>query len=563
MTSADQAGFERALGLHRGGNIGAAVECYRDILRVEPQNPDALHYLGLAYLQLGDLVQAEVLLGRSLTIEPTRTNTICDLGTLKMTQKQFAAAIPLFTRALELSPNHVDALHNLAKTYGEMGYTAAALPLLERLTTVRPDAVGAFRQLGDTHYILGDIDGAIAAYRNALDLDPNDKLVRVSLGDAYESAGRFRPARMHYASVLRRDLDSPLALAGIIQLPNENIEPTWLERAHELAASVDTEPDARIKLNTALANYYDRHRKFPSAFQHIRAANDEKFAISPYDSLRSTVATDHLLRVFTKQYFESVLPNGVSSRCRPIFIVGMPRSGTTLTEQILASHPNVAAGGELSTLPNVVRRVQELSISKQPYPHGLKDLQADDRLLLANQYLSRLNQVSARASHVTDKLPFNFMHLGLIATLFPGASIIHCTRDPLDTCVSCYFTNFSKDIRFANNLVTLGRYYINYARLMKHWRSVLPMPMLEVPYESYVNDTENIVRRLLGFCGLEWDRACLAFYATRRGVQTPSRWQVRQPIYSSSTGRWKNYERELSPLMEILSQASSPRSPPP
>jgi hypothetical protein len=227
----------------------------------------------------------------------------------------------------------------------------------------------------------------------------------------------------------------------------------------------------------------------------------------------------------------------------------MPRSGTTLVEQILATHSRVAAGGELPTITNLAA---EIGRTGEAYPQGVRTLGGTGLAQLARRYLGKLETVSPDAPHVTDKMPFNFMHLGLIAALFPDAAIIHCRRGALDTCLSCYFTSFSENLLFASNQEALGYYYLDYRRMMDHWRLILPKPMLDVEYEQLVSNTEETVRALLKYCGLEWEPACLQFHRTARGIRTPSRWQVRQPIYSSSVGRWCRYDRHLQPLRDVL-----------
>jgi hypothetical protein len=223
--------------------------------------------------------------------------------------------------------------------------------------------------------------------------------------------------------------------------------------------------------------------------------------------------------------------------------------GTTLIEQILASHSQVVAGGEL---PAIIQIAVRLTREGTSYPERIEDLTAETGERMAAHYLGQINEIAPNACHVTDMMPFNYMHLGLIAALFPEASVIHCRRDPLDTCVSCQFTDFTESLQFASDLDTLGHYFLDYRRLMDHWRCALPLKMLEVDYERVVRDTKSTVEEILKFCGLDWEEECLAFHKTARDIQTPSRWQVRQPIYGSSIGRWRNYESHLKPLQLIL-----------
>ena len=230
----------------------------------------------------------------------------------------------------------------------------------------------------------------------------------------------------------------------------------------------------------------------------------------------------------------------------------MPRSGTTLVEQILASHPAVAGGGELATLMTIASQFNAAGQGGLPYPEGVRAIRVDQAEQMAQRYLDHLDRISKSALRVTDKQPFNFTHLGLAQLLFPAATFIHCQRDPMDTCLSCYFVSFADSFGFASDLGTLGRYYRQYSRLMAHWEDVLPRPVLTVEYEALVTNLESVARGLVAHCGLSWDDRCLRFYETERSVRTPSRWQVRQPIYADSIGRWRRYERHLGPLMAAL-----------
>ena len=544
--------MESALARHRGGDVAGAIAMYRALLKASPNHADTLHYLGLAYLQSGDLRQAETFLLQALSLDPNSANTVCDCATLRLQQKRYEEALLLFDKALELNPNHADALNNLGETLIEMGRPRAALPFFERLALIRTTSPQPLRRVAEMHYKLGDIEAAIQHFQRAITLDPDDKVARISLGDAYESAGKFKQARMQYLAVLSRSLDSPIALARLLQLREGSVDADLLAKARQLADSEGTQADARIRLSIGLAHYLDRHEAYDDAFRYLKLGNDQRRVQHPYDSDGFSRAVDALIEVFTPALFQSQSFAPEARSERPIFIVGMPRSGTTLTEQILASHPAVAPGGELSTILHIVRQVGKLAGTGRQYPHGVPALGATQMAELRNIYLARLDQLSTSAVRVTDKLPFNFMHLGLIALLFPAGKIIHCSRHPLDTCLSCYFTGFAQEIGFASDLRSLGRYYLDYRKLMAHWRAVLPIPMLEVRYEEMVADLRPAVQSMLDYCGLDWNDACMEFHTTDRGVRTPSRWQVRQRLYDSSVGRWKHYERHLQPLHDLL-----------
>ena len=541
--------------MQRSGDVKAAADIYEKLVEVNPSNATVLHYLGLARMQLGDLQGAEGLISRSLLLASTDPNTCSDLGMVKAKASKYEEAITLFKRALTIDEHHSDALRNIAATLNTLKRPREALPYLERLCDLQPDSSDAVSRLAHTFLRVSDVDRAITYFRKAVKLEPNRTRARILLGEALEAAGQFKQAQFQYLSVLRREENNIVALAKLLNL--RDISHEWAERALNLLERRNLEEAARIRLHVALGHYYDRTGSFDEAFRNFQVGYELQRKNARFNSKHFSAAVDRLINTFTSAFFSRV-PSQTIRSARPIFIVGMPRSGTTLVEQILASHSQVAAGGELSTIMNVGSQIHHLGRNYRPYPDGIRDLTSLDLARMAQRYLDRLDLVSTHAARVTDKLPFNYMHLGLIAILFPEAKIIHCRREPMDNCLSCYFTSFSEELQFANNLQTLGNYYLDYCRLMEHWHRVLPVKVLDVQYENLVGSTHEIIREILAYCSLDWEDTCLSFYGTKRGVRTPSRWQVRQPIYTSSVGRWKNYESHLDPLKKIFSRQVSP-----
>lgn len=543
--------IRKGIALQRSGDLDGAAALYSAVLEGDPADVYGLQYLGLVRFQQGRFDEAERLLSRSLELEPQNADAWSNLGMVEVKLDVPEKAVASFSRALEISPEHPDALNNMAQVLRKMGRYEQARPLLERLVKKMPDSASALYYLADVQQKANDVSTAIKTWQRALRADPDDRRIRLGLGDAYESTGKFKQARMQYLAVLRRDPDSPLALARLLQMREGELDSEWVDKARSLADDPATPEDGRIRLNIALGYYHDREKQFDEAFRRLQLGYDVHARREPFDSDGYTRAINSLIENLTADFYASAPNSGIDS-VRPIFIVGMPRSGTTLTEQILASHSRVAAGGELSMLLQVSYQISQLSRTHEPYPRGLRSVGRVGLRRMARRYLEHLDKVSTTAERVTDKLPFNFMHLGVIALLFPNAKIIHCRRDPMDNCLSCYFTSFAEQIGFANRLDTLGRYYVDYDRLMRHWREVLPVEIFDLQYEDLIGDTETQIRKLLDHCDLDWEDACLSFYDTQRGVRTPSRWQVRQPIYTGSVQRWRNYESHLQPLKEIL-----------
>jgi hypothetical protein len=310
----------------------------------------------------------------------------------------------------------------------------------------------------------------------------------------------------------------------------------------------------RRHLHFALGQAKEAGRDYDAAFHHMTEANKLRLlefesANGPYDPDAEARQVEGITQDFDARHFQRTAGFGLDTEL-PIYIVGMPRSGTTLCEQILASHSQVFGAGEL---PDIHQLVEELTRSGASYAGRLT---AADTRAMAERELARLQERGPSARRVTDKHPFNFRHLGLIATLFPRVRFIHCRRDPMDTCLSCFSQDLTHKAIWSGDLKTLGHAYRLYERLMAHWRAVLPARMLEVDYEEVVSDFEGHARRLISFCGLEWEESCLDFHRTSRLVRTPSMEQVRRPIYRSSVGRWRKFERHLTPLRDALADQS-------
>ena len=312
-----------------------------------------------------------------------------------------------------------------------------------------------------------------------------------------------------------------------------------------------------MQLDFALGKAYADLKDYRRSFAHLLAGNSAKRTTISYDEKSVLGIFDRIETVFTPQLIEAKTGSGYGSPM-PIFVVGMLRSGTTLVEQIIASHPMVQGAGELRTLNEVVDRVREQFANNLPYPEIA--LTADRSLLrhIGERYVASVRDRAPEGKHVTDKMPSNYYYTGLIHLALPNAKIIHTVRDPIDTCVSCFSYLFSNEQHHTYDLGEIGRYYKRYERLMRHWRRVLPTGrILDVQYEDVVADLEGQTRRILDHCGLPWDGRCLAFHKTDRPIRTTSAVQVRQPIYKSAIGRGRAYKEFLGPLLQELGDSMS------
>lgn len=510
--------------------------------------------------QAGRLDVAEALYRDVLAEAPQDASVLDMLGVLTHQRGLYQEAFGFFTQALIAGGPNAVAYTNLASACLALGRLNDADMHCRNALQLQPD-------LASAHYLLGmalrradRLSDAEAAFREALRCDPDHLPARAGLAQTLLAAGRAADARTEFEAIFTRRpndtqtifLLSELAGAGHFQFSAEA-----RQRIETLAARTDLPPEDQCRLAFALAVLCDKAGAIDDAFAHMRRGNAVRSAIDrraggpPFNPEAHRRTIDALIAFFTPAYFQRVRALGTDSEV-PIFIVGMLRSGTTLTEQILASHPLVHGAGELRDIGLLSARLPRMLGTAETYPFCLNRLDAALAKKLAHDHLDKLRRCSATAQRVIDKFPLNFLFLGLIATLFPRARIIHCRRDPFDTCMSCYFQNFSGPFAFTYDLAHMGIYYREYERLMAHWRTVLPM--LEVQYEELTAEPEATTRKLLAFCGLDWDERCLRFHETQRPVTTASLFQVRQPIYRSGVGRWRRYEKHAQPLIAALAQ---------
>jgi tetratricopeptide (TPR) repeat protein len=434
-----------------------------------------------------------------------------DVGEQSILINRLDEAAWCFERAAEFDPASARPLKGLAKIRQLQGRPAEARRIMAQAIAMGETTADTYTVLGQICQAEGDFSAAEDAFAHAIAIDPTHgpaHLRRALLGDAASPAAR-------------------------------------IAELEHIAGRPGLSADQQATLHFALGREYERAAAYDAAFAAYARANAVRHAQYPGYS-DSFSSADPSIAVFDAAFLAARAGFGDAS-ARPVFVVGMMRSGTTLIEQILASHPEVHGHGELSELRQIYGAIRAAAPG-QAYPPCLAGLDRAGALRYARQYLARLEREAPNASRSIDKLPHNFEQLGLIALLFPNARVIHCTRDRLDVCVSNYFQDFGPLNLFTYDLPTLGRYWREYDRLMRHWEAVLPLSILRVPYEALVADSEGWSRRAVEFLGLRWDAACLQFHSNPRPVFTKSLWQVRQPIYRSSIGRWRHYERHLGAL---------------
>jgi tetratricopeptide (TPR) repeat protein len=497
--------LEQGNGCLTKGIWAQAAVHYEQLLELQPRHPEALAQLGLALFRLGRYEEAERCYRESLEINPMSPSTLCNLATVL--QSDPPEAEKYLRQALKLNPKYVDARSKLGLSLAFEG----------RLR----EAKGAFQKV--------------------LKADPRHAEALLGLGQIARTEGHFAESESFIKRALKVEPKLPGAWAAMNSIRRVTIaDSNWLKEAEEIAASgISVWQEAELRF--AIGKYCDDVEDFERAFQNYRRANELlKTVALKYDRQAQSTFADDLIRSHSREALARAIDGG-SASMKPVFVLGMPRSGTSLVEQIIASHPAARGAGELQFWLDAGR------VNDRALRQGV--LGEPVRKKLAEDYLGVLALHGPDALRVVDKATFNCDYIGLLHSVFPKARIIYMRRDPIDTCLSCYFQNFSTTMRFSMDLSDLAHYYRHHERLMKHWTTALPAgTLLEVPYEGLVADQAAWTHRILDFLELEWDDRCLSFDKTERSVNTASAWQVRQKIYGRSVERWRHYERFIGPL---------------
>lgn len=532
--------------LRTAGRLEEAEQHCRQTLASVPNAAPILTTLAGIQLDRGQIDIARKTCEQAIEVDPTLPTAYLTLGVLFLREGSLAEAETCFRRTLVLKPNVAEALSNLGGVLRELGRTEEAKECCEQSLALKPHLVEAHINLGNTLRDKGLSAEAEACYRRALTLRPDQPMGWVGLGSIHADNGRFEEAELHYAHALDLDPLHAMALAGKANLRKFTpADSEWRVAAESALTRSSISAVERYSLLFALGKFLDDTGDYANAFEHFSRANSIKRKTAPpYDIARHTSKVGRIIAAYPATRTEkSRTAAGLSDK--PVLVIGMPRSGTSLIEQIIASHPLAAGAGELSFWSDAFRRHEDILLSPDT-PQRLLDT-------LAKEYLSILDNFAPQAFRVVDKMPGNTLYLGAIHQIFPNAKIVHAQRHPIDTCLSIFFQNFSAPHPYAYDLDTLAAYYREYLRIMAHWRATLPIDVfLEVPYEALVEDPRTWSEKIVRFLNLEWHEDCENHHKTVRRVGTSSNWQVRQPIYKTSAHRWRNYQDFIAPLLSQL-----------
>ena len=575
------------------GEREKALEAYRRLARLRPADSVPHYALGLILRDLGRLDEAIGELARAIELKSDFVDALFNLAMTLRSRGRLDEAIAAYAKVIALNPNLADAHNNLANAlhdkgrvdeaigeyleairlnprdavthlnlgnaYTSLGRIDDALPVHRRAAELAANDARMHEALAATLLVKHDMPAAIATLRRAIELAPQSAVAWNGLGLAMRSLGRFDEAADCFRRAVAIEPDNAPLWRNLTTVGRAGeADAAEVERLRRLLGDAARPADDRVDAGFALGKLLDDAGRYADAFASYadanalfkasRAARGQRFDVA---NLRRMI--DRMIASFTPDFFTARRGWGDPSEL-PVFIVGMPRTGTTLVEQIAASHSKVFGAGELRDIENI-----SATLSKGGERTSGEAWDAPAVAAAAKLHIARLRELGGeRALRVLDKMPGNVLHLGLIAVLFPGARVILCRRDARDTCLSCYFQHF--DTRavhlYLYDLADCARQYVETERLAAHWLKVLPLHILEVQYESLVANQEAESRRLIDFLGLPWDPACLEFHRAQRSVYTASVWQVRQPMYASSVGRWRHYERHLGPMLQVLGQGS-------
>jgi tetratricopeptide (TPR) repeat protein len=544
------------------GRLDEAAENYRAAIVSKPDFAQAHCNLAAILIERGAHEAALEHATRAAELLPELAEAHHNRGTALSGRRRFAEAEAAYRRALVLQPQNADALSNLGYVLSEMKQIDEGLACHREALARQPDNPLFHLRLSTTQLRGDDPEASEASCRRALSLDPSLARAWNWLGQVLRCLGRFEESRSCLRQAVELDPELPNAYAGLAALGEraENDGKEKFRRLQALLADPERPAMAHIDAGFALGMLLDNAGRYDEAFPCFSQANSLYRRLlaeagEGYDQAAFRRQIDGLIEACTSELYASVEDEGSPSDM-PVFVVGMPRSGTSLVEQIAASHSRVAGAGELQDISRIVGKVQA---------HGQElveeEMDPDVARRLADGYIDHLRRIGRGAERVIDKMPDNILGLGVAALLFPQARIVFCRRDPRDTCLSCYFHRFDQPIPWAYDLADCGLRALEMERLAEHWRRVLPLRMLTIDYEALVADLEGESRRLIEFLGLDWEPACLDFHKTERPVLTASGWQVRQPLYTRSVGRWRHYERHLRPLLEALASGAESGRP--
>lgn len=535
-------------------NVEDAIGYYRKAYSVAPTYLEPLNNLGSLFIREERYEEAVDILKQAVRINPRNATAHCNLGFAFKGLTQLVRADEHFRIALQLRPEYPEAYLGMSKVFQDAQNHEMALRAGLKAIELAPEMADAHLAVANMYAQMDEEKKSSESYYRVLSIKADSVSALIGLGSLNLVSGKMKEAEdLFHQALSHAHPDDPAPRFHLTQMKKVMAGCENMNALMAAADNIDKLSDSRqLLLHYALGKCYDDTGDADRAFGHFLAGAQLKRKTITFDSRAQQRSFDTVLAALDAGTIDRLRGNGVESHV-PIFIVGVPRSGTTLTEQIIASHRDVHGAGELNYLFNAAQKRIEANGISYRFPENLQHLTPAIVNELGREYLGRMQSRAPEAKHITDKMPGNFAFIGLIHLLMPNAKIIHVQRNPVDTCISCFTRLFQYGLEHTYDLAETGHYYRHYVKIMDHWRRVLPPGTLyDVKYEDIVHDTEHQARKLLDYCGLGWDDNCLKFHKNTRMVRTPSLAQVRKPIYSSSVDRWRAYQAHITPLLEAL-----------
>ncbi len=531
------------------GRLEDAERHFRRTVKLAPDNIEAMNSLGNSLRLRGQDEAAGKWFKQILARQPRHSGALCNLGYLMNKQQRFKSAEDYLHKALANQPNMAEAMNGLGEVLIAQAKNEPARTYLRQAVEISGSYADAWNNLGVANQKLGFMQQALAAFEKATALRPVDARAWTNLGLTREQTGALDEAADNYRSAIKADrhfADAHFYLAHLRTHTSTNDE---IEAMEILIRDRPIEDKDAMQLAFGLGCALESAGDYSRAFHYMGEGHRIQSQGQEFKLATETERFARIKNIFNRKLMDRITVPGVYDD-RPMLVAGMPRSGTTLVEQVLASHPQVHGTGESMALAGVANRLS--NDANLPFPSGLEPFRKDRLQVEAQQYLKQLCTGAENATRITDTTPMNFLYTGLAACLLPGARFIHCLRDPLDNCLSIYRQLLTGPQGFEHKLEDLGGYYRLHVDLLSHWRKLLGDRIYILQYENLVLEPEAEIRRLLDFCGLEYNERCLAFHETDRVVRSPSAGQVRQALYTTSVGAWKRYESSLQPLKDAL-----------
>ena len=531
------------------GKKEEANKAYKEALKTDSRYEEMTK--AMALISKGQSVEAESIYRGILAKDPKNVDALRLLALLASRNGAIDQAISMLLKCTELAPDYAMAWDNLGKMYRQKEDYIKSIKCLQKATELRPEWPQGWAGLGTVYTRASLHEEGIQAYLKSISLKDNQPRVHLSLGHVYKTIGLQEESIKSYKKTIELDPQNGEAYWSLANLKTYRFTNEEVSEMLEQLKNKDLPDREKVHFQFSLGKSYEDEKKFKRSFDFYLRGNNLNRGRNTYDPKAIEAMVEREIRFFNNEFFKKRETWGAPNN-DPIFIVGLPRSGSTLIEQILASHSDVEGTMELPNMLNIARKLGNTSREGSNYPEILDSISKSESVELGEQYIKETQRLRSKSPYFIDKMPNNFSHVGLINLILPNSKIIDARRNPMDTCFSCFKQLFARGQAFTYDLQEIGRYYLSYIRLMDHWQKVVPDKVYLVEYEKMIANQEEETKKLLKFCDLSFQENCLKFYENKRAVKTASSEQVRQPIYKRGINYWKNFEESLVDLKVSL-----------